>query len=160
MTSDLEAVRRLVPLARHWALAQEEFILRLGAPLVGHQISDAERAGVKDTGRVRVLPVDRIPMPAELELAEAAMRAQIISEISPAVTVGYGIMLRADRWRDRELLLHQLVHVAQCERCGGLAFFVEEYLTDRSTCADFTVGSLEDEARNLAREICASDGAI
>jgi len=46
------------------------------------------------------------------------------------------------------------VHVAQCERSGGLEAFVEQYLADRTTCADFTVGSLEDEARGLAREIC------
>ncbi len=106
---------------------------------------------------MRVLPVDRMPLPGNLELAEAARRAQIITDASAAVTLGHGIMIRADRWRDRELMLHQLVHVAQCERCGGLEAFVEQYLTDRSTCADFTVGSLEDEARNLARQICAAD---
>jgi hypothetical protein len=155
--SDLEEARRLAPLARQWALEQEAFVLKLGAPLDAQQIADAKRAGVKDTARVRVLPVDRIPMPANLELAEAARRAQIITDASPAVTIGHAIMVRADRWRDRELLLHQFVHVAQCERCGGLEAFVEEYLTDRSTCPDFTMGSLEDEARGLAREICAAD---
>ena len=159
MISDPEAVKRLAPLARQWAIEQESFILKLGAPLTPQQMADAERVGVKDAGRVRVLPVDRIPMPAHLDLAEAARRAQIITETSPAVTLGHGIMVRADRWRDRELILHQLVHVAQCERCGNLEAFVEEYLTNRSTCADFTVGSLEDEARNLAREICAADAA-
>ena len=57
----------------------------------------------------------------------------------------------------RELLLHQLVHVAQCERSGGLESFVGEYLSDRRTSPDFSVGSLEDEARGLAREICAGE---
>lgn len=150
-------ITRLAPLARQWALEQEAFILKLGAPLTAQQVADAVRAGVKETARVRVLPVDRIPMPANAQFAEAARRAQIITEASPAITLGYAIMLRADRWHDRELLLHQLVHVAQCERSGGLETFVEEYLTDRSTCADFTVGSLEDEARNTARQICAAD---
>lgn len=157
MISEAEAWKRLVPLARDWALGQEQFILNLGAPLDSQQISDGARVGVIQTARVRVLPVDRIPMPADLELAHAATRAQIIMENSPAVTLGYGIMIRADRWRDRELMLHQLVHVAQAERCGGLESFVEQYLTDRSTCADFTIGSLEDEARSIAREICAAD---
>ena len=157
MKTDPEAVTRLAALARDWALEQEAFVLKLGAPLDAQQAADAQRAGVTDSARVRILPVDRIPMPRSLELAEAARRAQIITENSAAVTVGHGIMMRADRWRDRELLLHQFVHVAQCERCGGLEAFVNDYLTDRSTCAAFSAGSLEDEARNLAREICAAD---
>ena len=156
--NDDEVIARLAPLAREWALEQEAFILKLGAPLTAQQVADAARVGVKDTARVRVLPIDRIPMPSNLELAEAARGAQIITDASPAVTIGHPIMLRADRWRDRELLLHQFVHVAQCERSGGLEAFVEEYLTDRRTTADFTLGSLEDEARNTAREICAADG--
>ncbi|HSH39468.1 MAG TPA: hypothetical protein VK993_11850 [Chthoniobacterales bacterium] len=157
MIRDQESVKMLEPLAREWALEQEAFVLKLGAPLSAQQIRDAERVGVRDTPRVRVLPVDRMPLPGNLQLAQAAQRAQIITEASAAVTIGHGIMIRADRWRDRELMLHQLVHVAQCERCGGLESFVEQYLTDRSTCADFSVGALEDEARNLAREICAAE---
>ena len=146
-------------MARQWALEQEAFILKMGAPLSVLQLADAERVGVRDTARVRVLPVDRIPMPTIEELAEAARRAQIITEASPAIAIGHGILVRIDRWKDRELLLHQLVHVAQCERYGGLEPFVERYLEDRSTCADFTVGSLEEEARSLAREICATPRA-
>ena len=156
---DQEIVTRLTPLALDWARDQEEFILRLGAPLGPRQLADAERVGVQDPTRVRVLPVDRIPAPGNAELAEAALQAQIITEASPAVTIGHGIMMRADRWHDRELMLHQLVHVAQCERAGGLDCFVAQYLSDRSTCADFSVGSLEDEARGLAREICAAEPA-
>lgn len=83
--------------------------------------------------------------------------AQILTDASRGVTIGHGIIIRADGWQNRELLLHQLVHVAQCERSGGLESFVGEYLCDRRTCADFSVGSLEDEARGLAREICAAD---
>ena len=157
MSNDQEAVQRMAPLARDWAQKQEAFVLKLGARLSARQLADAERVGVKDAARVRVLPVDRMPLPENLELAEAARRAQIITEASAAVTIGHGIIIRADRWHDRELLLHQLVHVAQCERCGGLDAFVEVYLNDRSTCPEFTVGWLEDEARNLAREICAAD---
>jgi hypothetical protein len=104
-----------------------------------------------------VLVVDRIWLPDDAELAEAARRGQIITEASRGVVVGHGIIIRADCWQDRELLMHQLVHVAQCERNGGLESFVEKYLSDRRTCSDFSVGSFEDEARGLAREICADD---
>ena len=156
---DQQKFERLAPLAYQWAKMQEAFILKHGAPLTPAQIADAQRGGVRDPSRVRVLVVDRISLPEDEELADAARRAQIITAASRGVAIGHGIIIRADCWKNRELLLHQLVHVAQCERCGGLESFVEEYLCDRRTCPDFSVGSLEDEARGLAREICAAGEA-
>lgn len=154
---DQEKFDRLAPLACQWAKKQETYILKHGVPLTPRQLADARRAGVQDCARVRVLVVDRIPLPEDKELAEAARRAQIITDACPAITVGHGIIIRADNWHNRELLLHQMVHIAQCERSGGLECFVTEYLSNRRTSPDFSVGSLEDEARGLAREICAED---
>jgi hypothetical protein len=151
-----EKIEVLSPLAYRWAKSQEEFILKFGVPLARRQLADAQLAGVQDPARVRVLVVDRIPLPENQELAEAARRAQIITAASRVVTVGHGIIIRADSWRDRETLLHGLVHVAQCERSGGLESFVKAYIADRASCADFSVGSLEDEARQLAQRICAA----
>ena len=153
---DQEKFERLAPLAYQWAKSQEAYILKHGAPLTRHQLADASRAGVQDPARVRVLVVDRIPLPDDHELADAARRAQIITDASRGVAIGYGIIIRADSWQNRELLLHQMVHVAQCERSGGLESFVGEYLSDRRSSRDFSVGLLEDEARGLAREICAA----
>jgi hypothetical protein len=146
---------RLVPHACQWAKTQEAYVLQYGVPLTRAQLADAHRAGVEDPSRVRVLVVDRIPLPDDRELSEAARRAQIITDSSKAVAIGYAIVIRADSWQNRELLLHQLVHVAQCERSGGLDSFVGEYLLDRRSSRDFSLGSFEDEARSMAREICA-----
>ena len=151
-----ENFERLVPRALEWAKTQEDFILEHGVPLAPGQIADALRCGVHDSSKVRVLVVDRIQLPEDEELAEAARRGQIITEASRGVAIGHAIIIRADCWQNRELLLHQLVHVAQCERSGGLEAFVGEYLCDRRTCSDFSLGSFEDEARRLAREICAA----
>ena len=156
---DQKDFERLAPLACQWAKAQEAYILKHGVPLTREQVADAQRAGVENTARVRVLLVDRIPMPDDKELADAARRAQIITDSSQAVAIGHGIIVRADSWQNRELLLHQLVHIAQCERSGGLESFVSEYLMDRRGSRNFSLGSLEDEARSLAREICASHKA-
>jgi len=147
---------RLLPLASQWAKRQEAYILQHGVPLTADQTADARQAGVKEPARVRVLVADRIPLPDDRELAEAARSAQIITDSSRGVAIGHGIMIRADSWRNRELLLHQLVHVAQCERSGGLEKFVIEYLLDRRSSRDFSLGSLEEEARSKAREMCAS----
>jgi hypothetical protein len=154
---DQKKFERFAPLAYQWAKKQEAYILKHGAPLASQQIADAHRAGVQDTARVRVLVVDRIPLPDDPELAEAARRTQIITDASRGVAIGHGIIIRADSWQNRELLLHQLVHVAQCERSGSLESFVAEYLRDRRSSPDFSVGSLEEEARGLARQICAAD---
>jgi hypothetical protein len=155
---DSTTFERFVPLAHEWAKAQEEFILAHGIPLGSEQLADARLAGVQEASRVRVLIVDRIPLPEDEELAAAARQSHIITDASRAVAMGYAIVIRADGWRDRELMLHQLVHVAQCERCGGLEPYLLQYLGDRRTCATFTVGIFEEEARGLAREICAGGG--
>lgn len=152
---DQKDFERLASLASHWAKSQETYILKHGVPLTRDQVADARRAGVENTARVRVLLVDRIPMPDDKELADAARRAQIITDSSKAVAIGHGIIVRADSWQNRELLLHQFVHIAQCERSGSLELFVSEYLMDRRDSRDFSLGSIEDEARSLAREICA-----
>ncbi|HVF71566.1 MAG TPA: hypothetical protein VM940_08155 [Chthoniobacterales bacterium] len=152
---DQEKFNHLAALACRWAEAQEAYGLEHGVSLTARQRSDAELAGVRCPDRVRILVMDRIPLPDDTELAEAARQAQIITDASRAVAIGYAIIIRADSWQNRELLLHQLVHVAQCERSGSLQSFVQEYLFDRRNSAQFSVGSLEDEARTLAREICA-----
>ena len=156
---DQETFDRLLPVACEWAKAQEQFVLSGGAPLDDRYTADALRVGVRDVRRVRLLVVDRMPLPENAELAAAAMQTQIITEASRGVALGHGIIIRADAWGDRELVLHQLVHVAQCERSGGLESFVHKYLCDRHQCDEFSVGPLEDEARRIAREICAADPA-
>jgi hypothetical protein len=153
---DQETFEQLLPLAYQWAKAQEEYVLAHGIPLSSHQMADARLVGVRDVERVRVLVVDRIPLPEGGVLAEAARRTSIITEDTRCVGVGHAIIIRAEAWGDRELLLHNLVHVAQCERSGNLEQWIRDYLLDRHTSPTFTVGSLEDEARRIAREICAA----
>jgi hypothetical protein len=154
--TDQKKFEELLPLACQWAKTQEEFILARGASLALRDIADAIRVGVRDCSRVKVLVVDRIPMPDNKELAEAARGTHIITDASRGVAIGHGIIIRADCWGDRELLLHNLVHVAQCERSGGLEQWVRQYLCDRHGCAKFTIGSLEEEARRIAHEIVRS----
>jgi hypothetical protein len=153
---DQETFERLLPLACQWAKTQEEMILAYGHSLSATQAADAFEAGVKNCERTRLLIVDRIPIPDHPELAQISIRTQILTPASRAWAIGYGIMVRADSWGDRELLLHNLVHVAQCERVGGIEAWVRQYLTERLTCGVFTLGQFEHEARVLAHQICAA----
>ncbi|MEP7013900.1 MAG: hypothetical protein ABI925_00515 [Verrucomicrobiota bacterium] len=154
---DQQTFEDILPYAYAWASSQEQLILASGTALGSQQVVDAQQVGVQDWARVRVLVADRIPLPDNKELADAAQCAQIITDASRGVAIGHGIILRADCWGDRELLLHNLVHVAQCERSGGLEQWVREYLCDRRNCAKFTIGPLEAEARGFARKICTAD---
>jgi hypothetical protein len=156
---DQETFENLLPLAYQWAKAQEEFVLTHGIPLGPQHMADARRAGVVDCERIRVLLVERIPLPESGELAEAAQRTRIITPETRCVGLGHAIMIRAEAWGDRELLVHNFVHIAQCERSGGLEQWVQQYLFDRRTSASFTLGVFEEEARRVAREICAADAA-
>ncbi len=93
---DQETFQHLLPLAYQWAKAQEEFILARGVPLGPGQAADARRVGVQDCSGVKVLVVDRIPLPDQKELAEAAARTDIITDASRGVAVGHGVIIRAD----------------------------------------------------------------
>jgi hypothetical protein len=156
---DQETFEQLLPRAYEWAKKQEEFVLARGHALGPTHAWDAHLAGVRDCARVRVLVVDRIPLPDDPDLARASKTLGIINENTRCVGFGHALIVRGDAWSDRELILHNLVHIAQCERSGGLEQWCRQYLGDRSTCPNFTLGSLEEEARRIAREICAADAA-
>jgi hypothetical protein len=154
---DPQKFEHLLMLTVKWAKAQEEFVLKHGNPLSARHVADARLAGVQDPARIRVLVVDRIPLPDDPQLAEASKRMGIITEDTRCMGFGYALIIRVDAWNDRELILHNLVHIAQCDRSGGLEEWCHEYLGDRMSCPKFTIGSLEEEARRFAREICAAD---
>jgi hypothetical protein len=156
---DKETFEHLLSLAYQWAKTQEEFVLKHGSQLSPRHMADAEIAGVKHPSRVRILLVDRIPSLDDPELAEASSRIGIVTQETRCMGFGYALIVRLDAWNDRELILHNLVHIAQCERAGGLENWCREYLGDRANCPRFTPGSLEEEARRFAREICAADVA-
>lgn len=156
---DQQTFERLLPAAYEWVKGQEEFVLARGVPLTSRQCEDARRAGVQDCSRVKVLVVDRIPLPDEPELAETAQRIGIITEDTRCVGFGHALIIHVNAWADRELIVHNLVHIAQCERSGGLEPWIRKYLGNRTTCQNFTIGTLEDEARILAREICSGNPA-
>ena len=156
---DRQKFEHLLPLAVKWAKAQQEFVLKHGNPLSARHLADARLAGVEKPDRIRVLVVDRISLPDDPQLAEASKRIGIITEDTRGMGFGYALIIRVDAWNDRELILHNLVHIAQCERSGGLAQWCQKYLGDRTSCPKFTIGSLEEEARRFAHEICAADAA-
>jgi hypothetical protein len=142
----------LVPLACAWAARQERLVLQQGVALTDDQIADAQRIGVAFPERVRLLQVEHIPLPDHPRLRQAAHETGLLSPDSAGLTLGYGILIRTPFWA-HDLLIHELVHVWQYERFGGLTPFLRQYLWECITLG-YAQSFLEREARETTAKIC------
>jgi hypothetical protein len=148
----LDRFETLVPLAAKWAIEQERRILTDGLPLSEPEIADAKAAGVQNPHLVRLLRVETIPSPRHpiLKLAQAAIRFFVPAPRGLALQ--YGIFIRSDCWRDRSIVVHELVHTAQYERLGGILPFLRKYLSECLTIG-YSDSPLEREAITTADRI-------
>lgn len=122
-----ESLTELLPRAVAWAIGQERDILQHGSILNEFRSQMARKAGVKEPERIRVRLVPEIRLPEE-EYLRLAARALGLNGCAEALTLGYGILLRQECGNDEKVIAHELVHVAQCERLGGLLNFLTTYL--------------------------------
>jgi hypothetical protein len=138
-------VKSAVPYGTRWATRQEATILRDGRPLSEWETMWAMDVGVKKPESVRILPVPRIPTPGSW----VTRAFRIFSEGPTGMAVNYGIYLEASQATNPSLLVHELTHVAQFERLGGIEAFLREYLT-QCVRDGYWEADLEQEARNAA----------
>ena len=134
-----------LPLAVRWVSQQERKILLTGTPLSDLQLSDACLVGVTHPEKIRLLKVERIPLPTGRLLRLAAHLTDLISPDVAGMALRYGIFIRSDCWDDRRIIAHECVHTAQYERFGGIAEFLKPYLRE---CLEvgYPTGPLEREA--------------
>ncbi|MHC4496652.1 MAG: hypothetical protein ACYSYM_12615 [Planctomycetota bacterium] len=142
----------LLPLAVQWAESQEANILQNGIPLSQQGISDAKLAGVAYPDRIRLLKVDRIPIPENPILKQAAEITGLISPGTRGMALRYGIFVHRDCWGDRDLMAHEFVHTSQYEKLGGFREFLERYLRE---CIEigYPEAPMEQEAVKGAKKI-------
>jgi hypothetical protein len=150
LVSQLET---LLPLAVSWARENQSKILEEGVPLSEPELFEARRVGVKQPERVRLLSVPTIPFPAHPLLQAACRTTNLVPESPRGLTLFYGIYLRSDCWRDRSIVVHELVHTAQYERLGGIDPFLRSYLGECMTFG-YANSSMENEARVAASRLC------
>ena len=143
----------LLPLAAEWAAEEEARILREGVPLAEQEIIDAKAIGVREPERVRLLQVDTIPTPRHPILKAATGAIRFLTPAPRGLTLGHGIFVRSDCWRDRSLVAHELVHTAQYERLGGILPFLRKYLFECVTIG-YPEAPLEQEAIAVVTRIC------
>ncbi|MGI8890275.1 MAG: hypothetical protein ACR2G0_05765 [Chthoniobacterales bacterium] len=126
----LAQFEKLIPLAARWAARMERRILREGVPLLEEELADAHALGVREPERVRLLCLAGVPTPADRMLRAAAAAVQFLTPATRGLALRYGIFVRADCWRERNLIAHELAHTEQYERLGGIEPFLQRYLSE------------------------------
>lgn len=141
----------VMPHIQRWFVCEEAAILRNGVPLTGSQAADARLAGVQNPGRVRVLQVEEIKVHGVGLMQKLAPGLELVRPESTAMTFGYGIYIRKLYARDRAVMLHHLVHVAQMEELGGSENYIKRYVND---CLQFGYANapLEIQARFVTEQ--------
>lgn len=152
--STIDQLEELLPLAAQWAAIQERRVLCEGVPLSKIELADAKAIGVRDPERVRLLRVDAVPVPAHPMLKAAAASINFITAAPRGLALDCGIFVRADHWRDRALIAHELVHTAQYQRLGGILPFLQTYIVQCATIG-YQNAPLELEAIATSARICA-----
>ncbi len=135
----------LLPLALEWAGGEEVRILRDGVALTDEEKATARSVGVLQPERVRLLLVKTVPRPPQEALNAACDAIHFLTPTTRGLALGYGIFVRSDCGRERELVAHELVHTAQYERLGGIEFFLRQYLMECLTVG-YSESPLEQEA--------------
>jgi hypothetical protein len=127
--------------------------LHNGVPLSEKETGDARAIGVRSPDRVRLLQVEKIPRPSQPQLRAACDAIDFLTLATRGLTLGYGIVIRSDCWEDRPLVVHELAHVAQYERLGGILPFLRKYLFECLTMG-YAASPLELEAIAAGARVC------
>lgn len=147
MAIDLE---ELLPHAVAWCREQEALALQNGVALNDDEARIARRVGVREIERVRLCSVATMPQPHHPILRAAVAQSGFFGPGVQGLTLQFGILIVNSAWRERDLVSHELVHVAQYERLGGFEPFLRLYLEQCLTVGYFDA-PLEIEARTLWR---------
>ena len=117
----------IAPATARWAADQERHILAEGQPLNHEALAFALELEITEPESIRVLEVKSVPLPAPRPLVKLATRWGIPVFEPAGMALGRGIYLLDGHSR---ILRHELVHVAQYERLGGIEPFMRHYLTE------------------------------
>ena len=150
----IDQLEQLLPLAAQWAAEQERRVLCEGVRLSAVELADAKTIGVRNPEQVRLLRIAAVPVPVHPMLRAAAASINFLTAAPRGLALDYGIFIRADHWRDRALIAHELVHTAQFQRLGGILPFLQTYMVQCATVG-YPNAPLELEAIAIAARVCS-----
>ena len=146
-------VQRNIPKAVQWVTQMEQACMEIGQPLLPQNRQDGEAIGIRELAAVRVMVLNEIPLPSDLELRRLALQSSLITPTTAGMTFGHGLVLKAGHF-NRHLIAHELGHVLQYERFGGIESFLVAYIPEVVFPPYYPKGPLEQEAERLANTVC------
>jgi hypothetical protein len=141
-----------LPFAAAWVRFREREALATGIPLDAVQLSDARAVGIREPEKVRLLRVPAIHVFRHPLLAPISWLTRKVFGRTAGITLGHGILIRTDCWGERRLVIHELTHVAQYERLGGIGPFLRRYFRE-CLLEGYPNGELEREASAAAARL-------
>jgi hypothetical protein len=117
----------LMPRAIAWAEAVAADVAARGEALTSSALGDAVAVGVRLPDKIRVLTIEQLPLPEDLELRAAAIQTGLLGPNMIGLTLGYSMLICRGNMK-RSVLSHECRHVAQYESAGGIASFLPVYL--------------------------------
>ncbi|GAA5174758.1 hypothetical protein GCM10025771_05220 [Niveibacterium umoris] len=130
----------------------EAEVLAAGRPLSDAEREIARALGVAAPEKVRIEVRQRFPMPDDPRLVTVAREMGLIfgTDEEAGRTQGHAILVKPGFAESRRVISHELVHVAQYERLGGVTPYAREYLIEMLALG-YARAPLEQEA--YARQI-------
>lgn len=119
----------LLPKAIQWAEARSREIQTSGVPLGEKGLQIARAVGVQQPERIRIAFVERLPLPDNEMLREAALKTGLLGPGMVGLTLGYSLLI-CQGHDSLRLLSHELRHVYQYEQAGSIAAFLLGYLQE------------------------------
>ncbi len=112
------AVAELVPAAATWYRELQERFNSRGRALTNRERQLAASLGVEEVEVVRVVVLERFPVPEDPALRAEAPRYGLGTCRFAALAIGHLILIKPRAVDDLKLLAHEFVHVAQQEEWG------------------------------------------
>jgi len=139
----LHKVNALMPRAVKWYSDVEKSLRSQGRALTKAETVEAKSLGVKMPDLIRVVVLDKFPEPDKHASGDHFEGARAMGNI---------IMIKPRHKNDSTVLCHELVHIAQKDRMGGLKEFLKQYAIEREVLG-YSRSLLETEAYALQHEI-------
>lgn len=151
----MDFINDIIPLACKWVQQQEGIILSKGSPITPDLLKHAQRLGIKNPNKIRILAVPEIVAPNDLHdplLRTACIQINFLFPNMAGLTLEYGIYVVAGYLGDQQLLVHELVHVSQYEALGGIHHFLKRYIPELVEFG-YDKAPLEEEAQRKTKEL-------
>lgn len=122
-----QSLLQLLPGAIAWAEALAREVIDNGISLTRAEEDIARVVGVAKPDLIRIAEVERLPLPEDPALRDAALQTGLLGPNTAGLTLGYAVFICTGH-RTRRLLSHEFRHVHQYEQHGSIAAFLPVYL--------------------------------